>query len=45
MEAQGLVQVSGEGRHIETLKTKTSPLADLLGIKAQGSDLANGCPF
>lgn len=37
IEAQGLAEVTGEGRHIETLKTKTSLLADLLGIKAHGA--------
>ncbi len=37
MEAQGLVEATGEGGHIETFKTKTSLLADLLGIKAQGA--------
>lgn len=37
MEEQGLVEATGEEGHIETFKTKTSLLADLLGIKAQGA--------
>ncbi len=31
------MEATGEGGHIETFKTKTSLLADLLGIKAQGA--------